>query len=304
MASVQQAPSLPRLFARAALLGRGQKGGDSASLPTRRVRRSGVRVEGGRLARYDTLCGYPLADTLPVTGPHLLTFPMQVQLMAARDFPLALVGLVHVRNEIRQHRPVGVSELLDLEVWAERLASHPRGATADLCALVSVGGETVWESRSVYLSRGATAPAGASEADVAAGLPTAAEVEAAATGHAVWKVPGDLGRRYASVSGDVNPIHLWPLTAKAFGFPRAIAHGMWTHARSLAALSGRLPDALVAEVAFRKPVLLPSTVLLATAPGDGGWDLAVTSRGASRSDRQPATPRAPIEHLVGTVRGL
>jgi acyl dehydratase len=88
----------------------------------------------------------------------------------------------------------------------------------------------------------------------------------------------------------VNPIHLSGLTAKAFGFKRAIAHGMWVEARALAALTGRLPDAMAVDVVFRKPLFLPSTVILATAPVDGGWDLAVRN----------ATTGA--EHLVGTVR--
>jgi hypothetical protein len=51
-----------------------------------------------------------------------------------------------------------------------------------------------------------------------------------------WRLAGNLGRRYGAVSGDRNPIHLYPVTAKAFGFPTNIAHGMWTKARSLAAL--------------------------------------------------------------------
>ena len=60
----------------------------------------------------------------------------------------------------------------------------------------------------------------------------------------MWRLPADLGRRYAAVSGDHNPIHLYPLTAKAFGFPRQIAHGMWTKARCVAAMENRLPDAV------------------------------------------------------------
>jgi acyl dehydratase len=103
-------------------------------------------------------------------------------------------------------------------------------------------------------------------------------------------VPDDAGRRYAAVSGDVNPIHLSGLTAKAFGFKRAIAHGMWVKACALAALSGRLPDAVVADVGFRKPLFLPSTVTLSTAEAGGGWDFEVRN----------ATSGA--EHLVGTVR--
>ena len=109
---------------------------------------------------------------------------------------------------------------------------------------------------------------------------------------AQWRVPEDAGRRYAKVSGDVNPIHLSGLTAKAFGFKRAIAHGMWVKGRALAALSGRLPEALTVDVAFRKPLMLPSTVVLATAPVGDGWDVAVRNA------------ESGTEHMVGTVRPL
>jgi hypothetical protein len=44
------------------------------------------------------------------------------------------------------------------------------------------------------------------------------------------------------------------------------------------------------DVAFRKPLLLPSTVLLATEQVAGGWDLAVRNAAAR------------TEHLLGTVR--
>jgi acyl dehydratase len=104
-------------------------------------------------------------------------------------------------------------------------------------------------------------------------------------------VDGGTGRRYAGVSGDVNPIHLHPLTAKAFGFPRAIAHGMWTAAHALAALQGRLPGALTFDVAFGRPLLLPSTVELRTRAVDGGWDLDVRARSGAH-------------HLRGSVRAV
>ena len=78
-----------------------------------------------------------------------------------------------------------------------------------------------------------------------------------------WRLPADLGRTYAAVSGDANPIHLYPWTAKALGFRRQIAHGMWTLARSIAAIENRLPDAVTVEAAFKKPVFLPGTVTFA-----------------------------------------
>ncbi len=277
---LSEAPSMPALFARAALTARG-RGGD---LPDTRLVRTGVRVEAADLAAYDRVCRFPLSDTLPPTYPHVLTFPLQVALMSDRSFPLALPGLVHVRNRVDVLRPIGADESLDLEVWAERFARHRSGATVDLCASASAGGAEVWHSRSTYLARGARAPEGAPESDLDL---TVGDLERPV---ATWRVPDDAGRRYAGVSGDVNPIHLSGLTAKAFGFKRAIAHGMWVKARALAALSGRLPEAMTVDVVFRKPLLLPSTVTLSTAEAGGGWDLAVRNAASG------------AEHLLGTVR--
>ena len=279
---LDEAPNLGKLYAKAAVTARG-RGGD---LPDDHLARKGVTVDPGHLAAYTRVCGLPLNDVLPATYPHMLTFPLQMALMSGRSFPLALPGLVHVRNRIEVLRPIGADALLDLEVWAENFATHRSGAAADLCATVSAGGQEVWRSRSTYLSRGAEAPEGAPEADIEVAVGT---LERAA---ATWRVPADAGRRYAKVSGDVNPIHLSGLTAKAFGFKRAIAHGMWVKTRVLGALSGRLPDALALDVSFRKPLFLPSTVTLSTAEAAGGWDVAV--RNASSG----------TEHVVGTIRPL
>ena len=84
-----------------------------------------------------------------------------------------------------------------------------------------------------------------------------------------WALPGDLGRRYGSVSGDLNPIHMHPLSARLFGFKSAIAHGMWTKARCLAALESRLPDAFTVETAFKKPIFLPGKVEFCEEDGPG-----------------------------------
>ena len=277
---LDSAPSMPALFVRAAVTARG-RGGD---LPDTRLARSGVRPDADRLAGYARVCGFGTADVLPPTFPHVLAFPLQVALMSDRSFPVALPGLVHVRNRIDALRPIGAAEALDLQVWAERFATHRSGATVDLCAAVAAGGEEVWRGRSTYLARGAEAPDGAPASDVVV------QVGDLPDGTIRWRVADDTGRRYARVSGDVNPIHLSGLTAKAFGFKRAIAHGMWLAARGLAALEGRLPERCTVDVGFRKPLYLPSTVTLATKAAGGGWDLAVRNA------------EAGTEHLVGTVR--
>ena len=99
---------------------------------------------------------------------------------------------------------------------------------------------------------------------------------------AVWRVPADIGRRYADVSGDHNPIHLHPLTARLFGFRRAIAHGMWSMARCLAFYEGRLPAAYTVDVRFKLPILLPATVAL------------IRRRRAVRAARHAVGQAAPV----------
>jgi hypothetical protein len=227
--------------------------GSGDTLPDLELERE-VRVDRDHLARYAHLCGFGLRDALPPTYPHVLAFALHEALMGDGRFPFAPAGIVHVANRIVQHRPLSLTESLTLRVTASGLQPHRRGRTFTLVTEVRVGDELAWEGFATMLKRGQ----GSGDA------PREPELEEPpVTAH--WRVPGDLGRRYAAVSGDHNPIHLHPLTARAFGFPRAIAHGMWTKARCLAAL--RLTDALTTEVRFKKPVLLPSTVTFGEADG-------------------------------------
>jgi len=102
-------------------------------------------------------------------------------------------------------------------------------------------------------------------------------------------LPADLGRAYAAVSGDANPIHLYPLTARPFGYPRPIVQGMWTQARVLAALGGRLGAAYTATGTFTKPILLPGTATFGVLPDADGVRYAVMNTDASKP------------YLLGTV---
>jgi acyl dehydratase len=233
-----------------------------AGPPERELRRDGVAVDRTRLAAYARVCGFRLSDAVPATYPHVLAFPLAMELMAAGDFPFGVLGLVHIGNAIEQHRPLDAAEPLDLRLWAERLAEHPRGRTVDIVAEGCVDGELAWRDRSTYLHREGRGRAGEPRA------PKEAHGSVPAPS-AVWDVAGDIGRRYAAVSGDRNPIHLHGLTAKLFGQKTAIAHGMWTKARCLAALQPLLPDAFTVDVAFKLPVLLPAKVAFASWVEDG-----------------------------------
>jgi acyl dehydratase len=292
MASVREldsTPSLWPLFARsAASLIPGSSrlpfigGHGGREIPDLVLSLPSVSVARDRLAAYDRVCGFSLSDTLPPTYVHILAFPLHLALMSDPSFPFPAIGLVHIANEITQHRRVDAAENLSLTVAPAALEPHRRGRQFSLRTHARVGAEVVWEEVSTILKRGG----GSAGAPGPSARSSGGELPATAT----WKLRGDLGRRYASVSGDINPIHMHALSAKLFGFQSAIAHGMWTKARCLAALEGRLPEAFTVAVSFRRPIVLPATVAFAETLVDGGVRFGVR-------DARKGTP-----HLEGSVK--
>ncbi|WP_229072847.1 MaoC/PaaZ C-terminal domain-containing protein [Actinoplanes sp. DH11] len=273
-------PGIGASYARAALgLIPGFAPAAGGALPDIRMVQRGVVVDPAHLAAYSRVCGFRLTGVLPATYPHVLAFPPAMRLMTAPDFPLPPIGLVHVTNRISVLRPVAADEPLDLSVRAAGLRDHPRGRQFDIEAVASVDGTEAWRGVSTYLrvARPSAAPGAAAGAAVADG---------AAPGGAVWRVPVRTGSDYAAVSGDRNPIHTSRIGARLFGFAHPIAHGMWTKARCLAALEGRLPDAYTVEVGFKSPLPLPATATFTTTTA--GAD----RRFALRSDRP---------HLFGSI---
>lgn len=252
---------LTPLLLRGAILSPLKRPRPDAPLPTSRPTLSGVRPSSEHLAAYSRLCGYPTPQhtsplRLPLTYPHVLSFPLAMRLMTSRAFPLPLLGLVHTSIEITQHRALAATDSLELSVHATHLTPHRRGTEATLVTEARVDGTTVWTSSSTYLARHrtTTGPQPSHPPRESEPLPARAE----------WQLPPDLGRRYGAVSGDRNPIHLHPLTARPLGFPRAIAHGMWTAARCIAEHEKQgAPEVAHVRVDFKAPVLLPSTVTYA-----------------------------------------
>jgi len=244
--------------------------GRGEEVPDLELELVGVVPDPEKVAAYARVCGFALRDTLPPTYPHVLAFPLHMAVMADSSFPFGAVGLVHVANRIVQHRPISIGEELKLRVRPTPLAPHPRGRTFGLVTEAWSGAEMAWESVSTMLRRSSGSAAdkdGRKTAETKADEKNAPAAELTAS--AEWRLGGDLGRRYGAVSGDRNPIHMHSLTAKPLGFPSAIAHGMWTKARCLAALEGRLPDAFTVDVRFRKPIHLPGRVeFLSDAGGE------------------------------------
>jgi acyl dehydratase len=264
-------------------------GGDPTALHELRS----VTVTREHVSAYAGVCGFPVKDTLPVTYPHVLAFPLHMAVLTSPEFPFPAMGTLHIANTITQHRAVMVGEPLQVEVHTSQVRPHPKGRAVDFLATVSADGETVWESSSTYLRRGRSSVEPVETTNDDDG-PRSSDDGPASTavvpGRITWRLPGDLGRRYAAVSGDHNPIHLYQLTARALGFPRQIAHGMCSLARCVAALENRLPDSVTVDCAFKKPILLPGTVAFGQDATGDGFAFALTS------------PKDGAPHLVGTTR--
>jgi acyl dehydratase len=270
------APSTGTVLRRATLGMLSRRSG--TSLPDTTLVLRDVAVDRDRLHAYERVCGFRLTDQLPATYPHIMAFPLAMTLMSTDGFPFPVVGVVHVANRIEQLRAIGADERLEFAVRAADLREHERGRQFDVLVTASVGDEVVWRGVSTYLRKERSAGERAPRESTEPPAPTA-----------IWRVGREVGPRYAAVSGDRNPIHTSRLGARAFGFPRPIAHGMWSKARCLAALEGRLPDAYKVDVKFKLPIPLPTTVTFASAPTDNGWSLAL-------NNAKSANP-----HLTGAV---
>lgn len=285
-----ETPGLGRLYARGvagsvAAIGRTVTVSPD-DLPDDVLQVRAVRPDADHLTAYQQLVGEPVSDVLPAGFVHVLAFPVATALMV-RSVPLPLLGMVHLANRVTQHRPLRLGEAIDLRAHVTDLRTHRRGVSLDVVAEALADDDVVWRGVSTYLAKGARIagdPADAPDADRPDFTPPAP------TG--LWHLTADVGRRYAGVSGDRNPIHTSRLAARAFGFPRRIAHGMYTAARALADVGPSVRgEAFDWAVEFARPVLLPSTVAVRIAPADDADGYAVAAW----------NQRSGKPHLTGSV---
>lgn len=249
-------------------------------------------IDQANLRDYCKICGFMNDGRVPATYFAVLSQTLQMNMMAKPDFPFAMLGLVHLENSVTQHRVIFDTETVRMSVQLDNLRAHDKGQQFDFVTMVFVGEELVWQGVSTYLSRQKKSKQSPQAAKPKETI-TFAKLDASEGGLSLpIEVQEDIGRRYAFVSGDFNLIHLHPLSARAFGFPKAIAHGMWTKARALAAIarSFELPAAYQVQVSFRQPVFLPSAIELVTdAPDALGIEFGLYSKDGKKT------------HALGTI---
>lgn len=295
-------PSLSKLYVNAAATAaRRRVLGSStgqATLPTVSHEVRDVQADVANLTAYQHLLGETASDILPAGFVHALAFPVSMSVMNRDDFPLPLLGMIHLRNHVEQRVPIQFTEALDIRSWSENLSGHRAGTQVDVIAEVrsSSSSELLWRGVSTYLAKGVFLPGidkpgnpsnTGDNSDFSPPDPTA-----------LWQLDLDIGRNYAAVSGDFNPIHLSVLSAKALGLRGSIAHGMYLASRALADVGSVKPDAFTWEVRFEAPVFLPARVALdiSTIQADtGAWQ---------RSDYVAWNPRSGRRHFRGSVAPL
>lgn len=242
-------------------------------LPELSVSLAALRIDAANLKAYRSICGFADDGALPIPYPQVIAAPMHIYLMNQPQFPLPLLGSVHLRNQITQTRPLSPDETYAVKVTLGEGRQTDKGFDFDLLTTYAdEKGTEVWKAVTTILYRNRPLGGGAKKAPP--------KVEPVLSEYAALKAPADIGRRYGAIAGDRNPIHLWAATAKLFGFPRAIAHGMWSMAQCAAHAQKSLKQpARELSVQFKQPLLLPSKAGIKVVAGQRGLDYSLLGDG-------------------------
>lgn len=255
-------PSAYRYFPRAVFGRRSALVPDGEAVPRLEGRVEAVDANAGHLARYRDVCGFADDGCLPITYPHVITMPLHFAMLTHPKFPVRLMGLIHLANEIEQLRPMPADRTYGISTWLEGHRETDRGQEFDVFTAVEDLQGRAWFEKTTLLARRRTSgkPASRGARQV---LRYEKPADGAAIDSADIDVPRAMGRRYGWLSGDLNPIHLGDRGAKLFGFEHAVAHGMWSMARSFATL-GRdaLTPPVTAQVEFKFPLFMPAVARL------------------------------------------
>ena len=265
--------------------------GEGAEVPRIESRLAKVVIDRKHLEQYSQICGAAAGATLPIAYPHVLAMPLHLAMLGAEAFPVKLFGLVHVQNRIAMRQPLSADEAAEIRCWIEGHRDTERGQEFDLHTEYVVAGEPLWDETCTFLAR-RRPPAGAAKPPA-----VSRAVENGADGVVIksssFRAPAGLGRRYGFISGDVNPIHMSDLTARAFGFPQAIAHGMWSLGRLASDFeAAQFDGGCELNVTFKLPIYMPSWLMLQR------WEIENGAAFALR-DAQGEKP-----HLTGTLKSL
>ncbi len=239
-------------------------------LPDRTIVLENQSITPQQVKKYNKVCGFEHALIIPATFLHTYAFSLHTYLLTQIDSPFPVLGMIHLANTIRQHRPLYVGEHFTMQCSFGNLIAHNKGQGFEIFSKVFVNQKLIWEDASIYFHKGKE------------GIGTVLEMDIEELNDncikKTWNLSSNLGLEYAQASGDFNPIHLHPFSAKLFGFQRHIIHGMWTKAKVLAELEKQVSDSFEMSVAFKTPIFLPASVIFRYEKDKKGFNFDVVDK--------------------------
>ncbi len=266
---IKELPSMATLYTRALF---SLRKGSNPEAPLEEIPQKihGLSVNPEKLARFKKVCGFRASEDIPITYYYVFALRIGLYLLTDKTFPLPVMGLIHLNNTFKQYRPAKVDDSFEVECRIGRDQIQANGRQFDIITEFKTNNETCVECRSRFLSKTSRKQSRSKK------IATPREPLSGET--FTWELPANIGRAYAKVSGDYNPIHLFPWSAKLFGFKAPITHGMYLHSRISVALDN-ICDRSQKElsVEFKKPVFLPSTVNFIVQKNENALNFEVRS---------------------------
>lgn len=225
-----------------------------AFLPSIEIRINNVSISTDDTQKYLDVCGFQKSNIIPSSYLFVHTFSLKTYLLSSFEIPFPVLGMVHFANHAKQIEPLAYNQKFDIICRTGNLIAHQKGQAFEVETIIEVNGKRVFEETMVNLCK---------DKNEGIGKVFDASIDNIEGNHEsqTWTLEDGLGLKYAQASGDFNPIHLHPITAKLFGFNRHIIHGMYSASRILAQFPEKYENAHEFSVAFKTPIYLPNQVV-------------------------------------------
>ena len=229
--------------------------------------------------KYCKLVGWKNAEQMHPFYWQVRGLSLQLRLLSHGKSPFKLLGLVHLQNRVEEYVECRTDIPCELVARFGTVYQHRRGLAVEVTVTGNQRGQRVYSATGTYLMQTSLKPGPLPAYESAIAGPGESSPETAELVFSAAMV-----RRYAKVSGDVNPIHLSTLTARLFGFKRAIVHGMYSGATAVSELDKQQAlNGKAVQLAFKRPMFVPAKAVLFSEQGDESTHFSLVS-----ADREQA----------------
>ncbi|RUO31780.1 acyl dehydratase [Aliidiomarina sedimenti] len=199
-----------------------------------------------------------LVSAYPLTYFYLLAQRAHLAAMLDKRFPWPILGMVHVANRMEWLGTLKPEQgfVINVRIELPARASTRKRVRPVYIVDFTQNGHTILRCESTYqVGTGGKTPANRRVRAESLDLSLWQQLD-------IWQLNASLGRRYARLSGDYNPIHIHPWLSRWFGFNLPIIHGMYSVARMQADLEKQFQSQVTSmDVTFKRPLELPNTAV-------------------------------------------